>query len=203
MTDRYLPEWKANASWLRLSFHSIGEFPDRPYQHADYDQVNHDCDLVLKEIYRFAGKEVLGSETTIHWGEATREACRALRDHGYDKLVGCFTQGPDPVAYYLGPEQRQHIHDRAVWHDTGTGITFVRIAQVINLHPLERVVQELEEQVGKQPRRSEFVELMIHEQYFHKDYFNYQPDFCEKVLAAVQWADDRGYKPAFLEEALA
>jgi hypothetical protein len=41
---------------------------------------------------------------------------------------------------------------------------------------------------------------MIHEQYFYPSYFNYQPDFREKVMTAVKWAVDKGYKPAFLSE---
>ena len=43
---------------------------------------------------------------------------------------------------------------------------------------------------------------MIHEQYFHKDYIEYQPDFRQKVMTAVKWASDNGYKPAFLSECI-
>ena len=35
---------------------------------------------------------------------------------------------------------------------------------------------------------------------FIPSYFNYQPDFREKVMTAVKWAADNGYKPAFLSE---
>jgi hypothetical protein len=70
MTDKYRSEWKDNAGWLRLSFHALQEFPDRPYLTAGYDQVKHDCILVIDQIRRFAGEELMGPVTTLHWGAA-------------------------------------------------------------------------------------------------------------------------------------
>jgi len=46
------------------------------------------------------------------------------------------------------------------------------------------------------------MDLMIHEQYFYPSYRNYQPDYRQKVLSAVKWASDNGYKPAFLSECI-
>ena len=124
-----------------------------------------------------------------------------MRDAGYTTQVGHFNVDNDlfPVSYYLDVEQRRHLTRRSIWRDNREGITFVRISQVINLFKLEQIVPMLEE-VKKDLRRSEFIELMIHEQYFYPDYAAYQPDFREKVLTAVKWAADNGYQPAFLEE---
>ncbi|HLP74649.1 MAG TPA: hypothetical protein VK155_17215, partial [Bacteroidales bacterium] len=52
MTDKYKPEWKDNAEWLRLSFHALQNNPDMPYLNAGYDQVKHDCELVKEQIKR-------------------------------------------------------------------------------------------------------------------------------------------------------
>lgn len=201
LTTAYKNEWKENAGWLRLSFHALQEMPDRPYLNAGYEEVKRDCAKVQHEIRRFAGEELMSPVTTLHWGEARVEGSRALRDAGYTTQVGYFNVDNDlsPVSYYLDVEQRRHLSKRAIWRDNKEGITFVRISQVINLFPLEQIVPMLEE-VKKDPRRSEFIELMIHEQYFYPHYEAYQPDFRQKVLTAVKWAVDNGYKPAFLEE---
>lgn len=201
LTAQYKDEWKENAGWLRLSFHALQEKPDRPYQHAGYDEVKTDCEKVMHEIRRFAGQELISPVTTLHWGEAKVEGSRALRDAGYTTQVGYFDVDSDeaPVSYYLDVAQKRHISKRSIWRDNSEGITFVRISQVINLYALEEIVPMLEE-VKKDPRRSEFIELMIHEQYFYPFYEAYQPDYRQKVLTAVKWAVDNGYKPAFLEE---
>ena len=41
------------------------------------------------------------------------------------------------------------------------------------------------------------MDLLIHEQYFYPHYPRYQPDYKDKVITAVKWATDKGYKPAF------
>ena len=110
MTDKFRNEWRENAGWLELSFHALQNEPDRPYINAGYDVVKHDCDLVKDQIRRFAGEEVMGPETTLHWGEGTVEGCRALHDSGYRVLAGYFNIDDDqsPVSYYLTDEQRRH-----------------------------------------------------------------------------------------------
>jgi hypothetical protein len=68
MTDKFRNEWRENCSWLRLSFHAYANEPDNPYINAGYDKVKHDCVMVMDQIRRFAGEELIGSETTLHWG---------------------------------------------------------------------------------------------------------------------------------------
>ena len=45
-----------------------------------------------------------------------------------------------------------------------------------------------------------FMYLLIHEQYFYKDYVNYQPDYKEKVFKTVKWCHDNGYRPVTISE---
>ena len=70
---------------------------------------------------------------------------------------------------------------------------------VINTVKLEEIVPYLE-RLRSSGHRPPYVDLMIHEQYFYPSYFNYQPDFRDKVITAVKWAAEKGYKPAFLSE---
>ena len=201
MTDKYREEWSRNSDWLRLSFHALQNEPDRPYLNAGYNQVKEDCEMVKKQIRRFAGDNLLGPVTTLHWGEAKVEGCRALRDSGYKTLTGYFNlvDGKPVVSYYLDPEKANHISNRSIWCDNIEGIIFKKIHLVINSYPLNEIIPLLDE-VKKDNRKSAFIDLMIHEQYFYPSYSAYQPDFREKVMTAVKWAADNGYKPSFLSD---
>jgi hypothetical protein len=202
MTDKFKNEWKANATWLGLSFHALGDKPDRPYINAGYEQVKKDCAMVMEQIRRFAGEEVMGPETTLHWGEATVDGCRALRDAGYTILAGYFNVDDNkaPVSYYLTEDQRRYLKSRFIWRDNKEGIIFSRIALVINTVKQEQVIPYLDN--VRQTYNPRYIDLMIHEQFYYPHYVSYQPDWREKVLKAVKWADDNGYKPAFLKESV-
>ncbi len=202
MTDKYKNEWKDNAAWIRLSFHALQEFPDRPYLNAGYDQVKNDCILVKDQIKRFAGEELMGPVTTLHWGAANEEGCRALKDQGYRALAGYFNaKGPDPVSYYLSDEKRLHINNRFLWKDNRLDLILSRMSIVINTLKIEEIIPYLES-LTTGGHRPPYADLMIHEQYFYPSYFNYQPDFRDKVISSVKWAADNGYKPAFLSECI-
>ncbi len=203
MTDKFRDEWRKNADWLRLSFHALQNDPDKPYITAGYEEVKRDCEMVKAQIRRFAGEELMGPVTTLHWGEARVEGCRALRDSGYKALAGYFEfeDGKPVVSYYLDADKTEHIGRRGVWCDNSEGIIFKKINMVINLYKHEEIIPLLD-QVKKDPHNSAFIDLMIHEQYFYPYYIAYQPDFREKVLTAVKWASDNGYQPAFLSESL-
>lgn len=200
MPDKFKDEWKANAGWLELSFSAIQDEPGNPYLNAGYDQVKKDCDLVKSEIRRFAGEEVMSKETTLHYGAATVEGCRALRDSGYKVLAGYFNvdDNKSAVSYYLNVEQRRHIKKRFIWRDNKEGLIFARLSLVINTVKLEEIIPHLNE-VRKNSNPG-LIDLMIHEHYFHPDYVAYQPDYKEKIMTAVKWAVDNGYKPGFLTE---
>ncbi len=203
MTDKYKSEWKDNADWLRLSFHALQNDPDMPYLNAGYDEVKKDCEMVKEQIRRFAGEELMGPVTTLHWGEAKVEGCRALRDSGYKALAGYFDieDGKPKVSYYFNNEQTEHISKRSVWFDTKEGIIFKKIHLVINSFKIDEIVPILDK-VKQDPVASAFLDLMIHEQYFHKTYKDYQPDYKEKVMLAMKWATDNGYKPSFLTDCI-
>jgi hypothetical protein len=202
MTVKYKNEWKENAGWLRLSFHSLQEFPDRPYIHAGYNEVKKDCEMVMEQIRRFAGDELLGPVMTLHWGETTAEGCRALKDSGYSGLAGYFSyDGPDTVSYYLDEQKRRHINNRFIWRDNSEGIIFSRMALVINTLKSDQILPYLNN-LRSDSHKPAYIDLMIHEQYFHPFYINYQPDFRQKVITSIKWAADNGYKPAFLDECI-
>ncbi|MGQ9729981.1 MAG: hypothetical protein ACUVX8_01785 [Candidatus Zipacnadales bacterium] len=204
MPDTYKGEWQANADWLRLTFHAREDKPDRIYKDATYEEMARDYEKVVNEVKRFAGEELLSRFTTVHWAEAPREACRALRDRGVEGLLGLFvTSAPDATftRYYLSPEMGQHIAGREAWKDLDEDIVFISCDAVVNGLTLDRIEPHLNE-VELNPHTSELIELLIHEQYFRPELKHYQPDVFDKVETAIRWVTDRGYEPTFWQEGL-
>ncbi|MBQ3527274.1 MAG: hypothetical protein IJA52_01785 [Clostridia bacterium] len=191
MTDRYRDEWRENSDWLRLSFHGRYDIGEPPYINSSYEEAFEDCQSVHREILRFAGEDTLSYFTTIHYCQGSPEALRAFYDCGIRGLVGLFEDGrycyqhsyPDftePYKYESEDDIYYFVND-----------------MIINLFGLGGVVPHLEGLSHK-----EFLEVMIHEQYFYKDYPYHQPDFCEKVERVVKHLTESGRKSVFLEELL-
>lgn len=198
MPDKYKAEWVANSDWLRLSFHARADLPQRPYASASYDELKQDCLQVHDEICRFAGKKTLDYYTTLHWVEATKEGCLALKDCGIKGLVGLFgTAEKVECSYSLPRLVCEHMLTNSFYFDQQTDLWYIRNDIVINNYSLEELAKALEK-IGHQ----EFCEIMIHEQYYlpHSDF--YQADFEQKVEAAVKWLTNQGYHPAFLDDIL-
>jgi hypothetical protein len=203
MSTKYKSEWKDSADWLRLSFHALQNDPDYPYLNSGYDELKSDCEKVNEQIRRFAGEEAMSKVTTLHWGVATVEGSRALRDEGYVGQVSDFNieNGVQTIAMYLDLEQTQHINKRFLWRDNREGIIFSKASIVINSHKVDEIVPFLDD-LKRDPHKSAYMDLLIHEQYFYPFYKDYQPDFRQKVTTAIKWAADKGYKPAFLSECI-
>ena len=205
MTDKFKDEFIANSDWLKLAFHAKSEFPDMPYKNTTFEQIKEDCINVCREIIRFAGKECINDTTTVHWGEVNREGVRALRSLGFKSLTGYLTfddSGNPLVSYYLDREQIKHADTRDFWYDEDEDMMFGRIDLVTNLKTYDWVMSEIKEIVAHPGRRG-FVSTMIHEQYFHKDYSGYLPDFENRVLDVCKYLYDNGYKGCHIADAVA
>ena len=196
MTDKFKEEFRANSDWLKLAFHSRSEHPAKPYQFATAEVIREDCEKVCREILRFAGPECLNDTTTIHWGEANKECARALRAMGFRSFTGYFMhneKGEPTVSYYIPDGFIDHIGERDFWYDTEEDILFGRIDLVLNLKTLDWVMEQMRE-ILAHPHRGGFVSIMIHEQYFHKDYIAHLPDFEERILEPCRLLFENGYK---------
>ena len=205
MTDKFKDEWRANADWLKLAFHSRAEWPAAPYKQADAATVTADYEAIRREILRFAGEEAFSDDvTTVHFGATSMEALLALRELGLKGLAGYFRlnkAGNPSVSYHAPVPLTLHVGERDFWQDTELGITFGCIDMVLNEKPLEKMMPELE-QILATPTRNGFVSLMIHEQYFYSDYAAYLPDFEARVLEPVRRLAELGYVGALFKEVL-
>lgn len=193
MTSRFREEWRANADWLRLSFHSRTEHPGPPYSTPEEDKIAGDCQLVQWEIRRFAGDETLSEVTTVHFCACPIENVRALRELGVQGLAG-FTGWGDQVrlSYHYPPEVAQRVAQRHFWVDTEEKIGCARIDSTLNTISPEDLPGQLEK-AGQSGAQNGFLEFMIHEQYFYPDYCRYIPEFGDMVFSACRFARDRGY----------
>ena len=202
MTDKFKGEWIANSNWLKLNFHAKEEFPGKPYQFTDYDTIYNDCKKVQEEIIRFAGEQTLSDETTVHWGESSKEGVRALRDRGIKSLAGYFTfnKGETFVSYFYPEYLVEHIEDRDFWFDNELDMFYGKIDYVLNTNKVKDNYISLLEELKTQKTRCGYVDLMIHEQFFYDDYCNYIPEFAKIILESSKWLCENGYKPAFLED---
>ena len=200
MPGRYRAEWMENANWLNLSFHARADKPDKPYQRAAYGQVFEDCTQVMNQIRRFAGKT--GEVTTLHWAEATPEGIRALYDCGVRVLLGDFVedaQGNPAICYGATRAQFEAVRRNAFWRDPASGMFFCACDVVLNEGRMEDIQARLRAWQKRYPDRA-FVDILIHEQYFYRDYSIYLPDYERRIRTGVEWCLRSGYKPGFIGE---
>lgn len=194
---KYKPEFQANGSWLKFTFHSRRDQPDSPYKFASYEQVMREGREVEREIRRFAGAEVLSNVTSQHWADSNLYATRAFRNLGFRCIDGYFlfdANGDPYVSYYLNKEQTAHAANRDFWVDNREDIIFVKDDIIVNEVPLEQINDYMEHISGEEAGCFHY--LLIHEQYFYEDYAHYEPDYRERVFRAVEWCHKNGYRPA-------
>ena len=204
MTDRYREEFIENSDWLHLAFHSFKESPAYPYREASAEQVLEDWKRVEQEIIRFAGEEALERATTLHFGACTHAGIRALGENGIRMLMGFMEldrRGNPSVSYNLSVDEIYRTQRYGFRYDQENGMIYGKIDVVLNSHSPEKIVQILDKQKAEHPLRG-FVEIMIHEQYFYKDYFNYEPDYEARIEAGCRWCHERGYVGAFAQDVL-
>lgn len=195
MTDRYIEEWKANSDWLKLSFHSRLE-NERPYELSPYDEVYRDCSAVHEHICRFASKAALAKTTTVHYCLATKDGLSALSQIGVRGLLGLFGTDEEPmISYGLSATDAKFIRSGGITERDG--MYFACIDIVLNLYDTERILDML-----KALRLKEHINVMIHEQYFYKDYPAYQPNFEEKLTKTFEFFEENGYQSCFFENLL-
>ena len=192
VSDQYLEEWKANSDWLKLSFHSDRENVN-PYKYSDYDEVYGDCRRTNEQIVRFASEYALANTTTIHYCRLTEQGLRAMEDNRVDGLLGLFGTDDEPrTSYGIGESEASRIRSGETVKIGKT--SFASIDIVLNSFSADKILEKLERLSDRSTIR-----VMIHEQYFYKDYERYQPEFEEKLRSTFCFLLDRGYKSEFFE----
>ena len=195
--DKYKSEFEEASEWMRLSFHALKDLPDEPYVDSKYKQAMGECEMVNREIIRFAGEKSLSDYTTIHWCQGTPDACKGFRDNGYKTL-----QGGTPTSYYLTNEQLEDaVRKYGYYRDAERDLNFTVSSCLLNTATVgpEKIPGALQARVNKYPLNG-FIDLIIHEQYFYPHFRLYRPDYAERVEAGISWCHEHGYKPSFRSE---
>ena len=105
MPDVWKSEFEANSDWLKFSFHSYAEFPDRPYLESSAEEIGRDYDLVRDEIIRFAGEKSFIPPIVIHWGNIHPAAAQEIIRRG----TRCYSKGFRPRVMG-GPTLAERLH---------------------------------------------------------------------------------------------
>ena len=219
MTDRYRPEFEANAHWLTLSYHAHANYPDMPCKVQSAEFIGKSIRMVHKEICRFAGPASLIPATTMHWGNCYLEAQRAFRDNGYRIEFGSFRVVDNDQAYlsYYGRDglpryirgggvdaynqtsEAEGGSGRDFWKDNREDIQFCHTDMVLNAIALDNVIPWMDAYMAMRPN-SGFMHPMIHEEYYYPDYFSYIPDCGERVLTAIRHLYEKGYRSVPIQD---
>ena len=220
MTDRYRPEWEANAHWLTLSYHANANYPNMPGMVQSAEFYGESIRKVHKEIRRFAGEKSLVPATTMHWGNCKIGPFRAMRENGYKIQFASFRMvdndspylsyyGRDGLGKYIrgaGVDAYNRVSDaedgmtgRDMWVDNVENVIFCHTDMVLNVIDLENVESWMDAYMDARPN-SGFMHPMIHEEYYYPDYIHYIPDCGERVLAAIRHLYEKGYRSVPVEE---
>lgn len=198
MTDRYRADFAAASDWLKFSFHAKAEYPAPPYENSGYDEVYADGRAVHAAIERFAGKQSLTNEMTLHWGLCTQAGFKALTDLGYDTFYGYLTvdkNGMPSGSYALDCEFLQKHPERLFTVD---GYTFRKTDILLNAYASEEAVER--DVLSLLAEGNDFYELMFHEQYFYPTYHRYIARYRPIIERAAAVMYRAGYTGGFLKQ---
>jgi len=187
--ERFRAQWRQNADWLKMSFHSKTRKPEDvhyyTYEEADYQTAKDDFDMIKREILRFAGPEVWDNYPRTHFWSGSKEAVRAWRDCGID---GLFYSYPGYPAMYFDDAKLKELQAMDFWYDREMGMLFLPTNIKLPCLTVEEVKKDL---VASEGRR--VIEIFC-------DDHNLQ-ELWEHMDTAIRWAVEHGYQPAFYEEA--
>ena len=99
---------------------------------------------------------------------------------------------------YHTPEQHASIRDNLqTIYDAEMDVHFKKLGDgpCLNLYALNELEEHFAPLLG-----NEYVGYAVHEQYFYKDYYAYQPEYPAKILKAAEILSKAGYTYFFAEE---
>ena len=143
------------------------------------------------QIIRFASPAALAKTTTIHYCLTTQEGLKALTDQKVFGLLGLFGNKEKPRTSYGIEEKKAEKIRKGETQRIGK-ISFSAIDIVLNCFSKESILRQLENIASQS-----CIKVMIHEQYYHRDFWLYQPDFAEKLHIAMDYLTGQDYIPAF------
>lgn len=216
MPDTYKPQFEDISDWLHLAFHAYSEFPDRPYQHCTAERLAHDFDLTTSELERIAGKKCCTCPTNVHWAMLPPSLFHVMRERGvkiltssgfmsnriiFEGKIEDITGPSCDIGFFYEQDVAQHMLEKRCYYDPDYDLFLSRTFFCFNIDtPAEietKIRQEDKVSVG-----TEMLEIVGHEQYAYTRYFNYLPDYFERLETGIRVASELGYKPVFFNDGI-
>ncbi|MFA7231199.1 MAG: hypothetical protein WC071_08000 [Victivallaceae bacterium] len=188
-SDKYKPEWEANADWLKLTFHAFSEFPRQPYSEYFPEKLPEHYELVKEQILRFAGEKTFCPPSIIHYFEVSSPAAlKYLKDNGTTVLS---------VRNF--PESAEQALTNIIYnHESGLfGMPVDFFCNLCTIQQIQDILSILMSKTWK-----DTINIGTHEQYCYPFYAQYIPDHFERMETAIRLVTENGYKPVFFHEGL-
>ena len=114
--DTWKSEFIDNSDWLKMSFHSLGEFPDRLYIEASEEEFRRDYELIHDHIVRFAGEETFIEPLVVHWGIISPSCVKVLKEKGVKTYASAFRPrlmgGPSALERAAGCKENNIVNSQ-------------------------------------------------------------------------------------------
>ncbi len=216
MPDIYKSQFEDNSDWLHLAFHALGEFPDRPYQHSTAERLAGDFDLTTSELKRIAGDKCCTSPTNVHWAMLPPSLFHVMRERGVkiltssgfmsnriivDGKIEDINGAACDIGFFYEQDVAQHMLDRRCYYDPDHDLFLSRTFFCFNID----TPAEIEVKIRKEDQDAngtDMLEIIGHEQYAYPSYFNFLPDYFERIETGIRVADELGYKPVFFNDGI-
>ncbi|MBO4303251.1 MAG: hypothetical protein J6A21_01560 [Lentisphaeria bacterium] len=216
--DCYRSEFEDNSDWLHLAFHALGEFPDRPYQHCTEKQLARDYDCTMKELIRIAGKKSCSPPTNVHWAMLAPENFHVLQERGLKILTSSgfmanriIVEGEVQqlqntscdIGFFYEQDVAHHMLNKRCFFDPDYGLFLSRTFFCFNIDTPSQIEEKIRQEDGRSKEKGcEMMECVGHEQYAYPSYFNYLPDYFERLETSCRVPAELGYKPVFFQEGI-
>lgn len=136
---KYKAEFRANADWLQIGFHS-GKDCDPQEDYANTEEFKEDYDRIESALYRLAGADSVTSVLRLHNWYATEEMMAYLREAG---ITAVLCRDSEEPCYDLTQEQVDLLYNSRDGVLEEDGIAYY--ATDVRLEGTENIVEVLEE----------------------------------------------------------
>jgi len=157
-------------------------------------QALYDCGIRLMSPSYGDRTEYDGDPSSLPYGHAGR----LLQNKKPETML--FARGGKDVAINRSISSHNHLSTEdftkvkntmnyIVDKETGMGFKPLGGGPCLNLYKIDELEPGFEPLLGK-----EYIGYATHEQYFYSDYYQYQPDYADKILLAAKILSENGYK---------
>lgn len=180
MSVDYKHEFRDNADWLKIGFHSPTE--DNPVGLYSEKEYEYEYARVKRAIWRFAGEDSVAHVLRLHYWSATDEMVNYLKAQG---IIGLLCKDSKATSYNLTEEQSlKMFNSRDGLYKVND---FTYYVTDIRLENTENIIEYLQEK-----KRDRVIIIFTHAWCFEEQY--------NKLKEAMIYLSENGYQFSTLDE---